>query len=436
MTGRDPFLRQEGRSAQAGTSRTRSKPVLPAEQAYAQALERLATVGHGAGREVAAVQLALGQIDHQRRRIDSAELRYRTALGLLAADPEAGLAPVRYQRAVLHFELARSLVPLGRGTGSGGQGGGGGPGGGRPGFDRIRERVRLGDEQLQLALQLVEGLLVENPTGADQLALKARCLLFEAGPQFRRGGAGGARLGSDRHQREQDAVGILRQLVADHPTTASHRIELCEALLQTQLPDERGPRRGSGIPAVLREAVVLAEGLVEEQPEFREYLLLRSRAGIGLARALRDQVATDEAHRAALRQEAEDVLREVTRRDRKVATHDAWVDPRFLVQFIEARRRLVAMLTAPPQRAEATALAREVLVLLERQLQAEALWDGFIGGRVPGGAIERRLLEALASWVEPLADPAMLEQLQALRDALPVRDGPPRGERPAEGRGR
>ncbi|MCU0866564.1 MAG: serine/threonine-protein kinase [Planctomycetes bacterium] len=416
-----------------GAIQVRLGDLVAAEKAYQQALERLAAIGTDTEREVAAVELALGQIDHQRGRIPSAEQRYRKALGLLAASPEAATAAVRYERAVLHFELARSLVPQGR-TG-GGPGGPGGFGGGRSGAERVRERIKVGREQLQLTLQLVEGLLAEDPAAAEPLALKARCLLFAAGPQRRRGDAGGAQAEGDRRQRETTAIEILRLLIRTHPDVASHRIELCEALLQTQARDEPGPRRSVADPAVLREAVALADSLLDEQPKFHEYRHLRARAGFELARALRDAQVADDELRTAFRREAETQLHKVAHIDSGLAAGDGALDRRFVRQFVDTRRVLAGMLDTAAQRDEAVALAREVLVLLERLVQAEQLWDGFLGERFPG-AIEHRLLESVADWVEPLADAAMHEQLRQLREALPPRDGPERGDGPPERRGR
>ena len=405
-----------------GAIQVRLGDLVAAEKAYQQALERLAAIGKDTGREVAAVELALGQIDHQRGRIDSAEQRYRKALGLLAASPEAATAAVRYERAVLHFELARSLGP-------------GVPGGGRSGMERWSERIRTGREQLQLTLELVEGLLAEAPAAAEPLALKARCLLFAArrpaDPQVE----------GDRRQWEKTAVEILRELTRTHPDVASHRIELCEALLQTQVRGgsrrpgaEPGPRRSVSDPVVLREAVALADGLVDEQPKFHEYLHLRARAGFELARALRDAQLADDGLRAAYLQEAETQLREVARIDSGLAAGVGALDRRFVRQFIDTRRVLAGLLTAPEQRDEAVALAREVLVLLDRLVQAEALWDGFLGERFPA-AVEHRLLDSVVGWVERLADAAMHEQLRQLREALPL-PGPRPGDGPPEKRGR
>jgi serine/threonine protein kinase len=421
-----------------GAIQVRLGDLAAAEKAYQQALERLAAIGTHTGREVAAVELALGQIDHQRGRIDSAEQRYRKALGLLAASPEADSAACRYERAVLHFELARSLVPQGPG------GGPGGPGGGRSGMERWRERVRTGREQLQLTLQLVEGLLAEAPAAPEPLALKARCLLFAAGTQRRRGDFGGSQVDGDRRQWESTAIEILRQLVEVHPDVASHRIELCEALLQTEVRDDSGPRRPGADPGprrsladpvVLREAVALADGLLQEQPKFHEYLHLRARAGFELARALRDAQLADDGLRAAYRREAEAQLREVARIDSGLAAGVGALDRRFVRQFLETRRVLAAMLTAPEQHDEAVALAREVLVLLDRLVQAEALWDGFLGERFPA-AVEHRLFHPVEKWIQPLADAAMLEKLQQLREALPTPDGTGVGDGPPDRRGR
>jgi eukaryotic-like serine/threonine-protein kinase len=418
-----------------GAIQVRLGDLAAAEQAYQQALERLAAIGTDTGREVAAVELALGQIDHQRGRIASAEQRYRKALGLLAASPEAATAAGRYECAVLHFELARSLVP---------RGGPGGMRGGRPG-ERLRERVAAGREPLQLTLRLVEGLLAEDPTAAEPLALKARCLLFAAGPQYRRDEAGGSPFEGDRQQWQGTAIEILRRLVGSHSEVASHRIELCEALLQTQVRDapgsrrpggDPGPRRSVADPVVLREAVALADGLLQEQPKFHEYLHLRARAGFELARALRDAQVADDGLRTANLREAETQLRKVASIDSDLAAGDGALDRRFVRQFLDTRRVLVGMLTAPEQRAEAVALAREVLVLLEQLVQAEALWDGFLGERFPGLALEQHLLDLVELWVRPLADAALHEQLQRLREALPSHDGPERGEGPPERRGR
>ena len=353
-----------------------------AAKAYDQALAHLeAVTDRDVTRALAALHVDCGQLEQRRGNFQAATDRYRQALRLLENEHAPDGRAVRFERAQAHFLLARSAAAPRAQTG---RRGAPGSGPGRPPGERPRLDARAA---VQTAEELVDSLLGEEPENREFRALKARCLLLSS--RLRSRPADGADPGADtaheneqaRAARRQEALDILRSLVAKNPEADLFRFELGEALLDEwrregpgrgRREDGGGPRQprpvGDRDLLALREAKGHAAQLVANQPLLLEYQAQRGRAGSLLGRALlqRSEAAT-EPDKAALRTEAAAELRAALVVELPLVAGDEAADPRFTAQVLETRLALAVLALATGRRSDAIAELRAVVELLERQ---------------------------------------------------------------------
>ncbi|HEX5054485.1 MAG TPA: serine/threonine-protein kinase [Planctomycetota bacterium] len=407
-----------------------------AAKAYEAALAHFASItDRDVRREVAGVQVDFAQLEQRRRDPAAASVRLREALRLLESEPLVDNKNVRFERAQVHFLLARGP---GRRPG--------GPGGppGRPPDDRNHDAEHARVEpraELLTALSLVNELLADEPDNQKCRALRARCLLLSSQRPPRRSDAGDrsgdAALVAAREQARAAGIQIFRELVAKNPDADAYRFELCEALIGDRRRDmRRAPgRRDDPEPPrvapeeidVLREARALADKLMKEQPLFQEYVALRGRAGSLLGWSLHNRCeVVPEAERPALQREAESELRAALQLELQLVSGEH-ADPRFVRQVVETRHNLGELLLATGRRAEAIAEGKAIVDLLVQQVEA------LEPGAGQGGAIRFMMGdEGLAPRFLMKLD--VPELRQRLREST-ARGRPDRGGSPSEPRG-
>lgn len=432
-----------------------------AQVAYEQALQRFAAIGsRDVTREVAAVQVELGQLAHQRADLGAAEQRFQEALQLLGKGGESRAS--WFERASAHYLLAQLVEPAATGRP---QGGPGGPGGRDPAELR-RDWVRLFDAakpHLQQALEILDRLLADEPEHREYLRLRARCLLLGS----RLAGRAAEGPGQGQRPREPRAVPpevasqrregleLLRRLVQGNPEDLSARFELTRELLPERRFDERrgGPpnrqRRDERLLdeaelALLREAKAHADRLVAAQPQVAEYHALRLRAIAALARDARLRAAAEgAADPAAARREALGWFTGLAAAERAMSLGPAAGDGRLQRLWCEVRLEQALLLTAAGERAAALEATLGMFELLERQLATEGRSGGagfpvgVPGGLGLGGPGEGGLAGRLRALVEALEVPELQQRWQRLEARLRERGPGERGlggERPGEGR--
>lgn len=403
-----------------------------AEQAYRQALERLAAVhGRDVRRELASLLVEAGRLDQRRRRPAEASAKFRSALALLEELPPEGRM-VRLERAEVHYLLAAEPMlrrPL------------------RPGerperlpdqerfADGERDRVRAAREHQQRALSIVDEVLAADPQHVEARALQARCLLLTA--RFA-GRAGGGRIDGERAAARSQALALLREIVSLHPERAEDRFELCRVLLEPTLREDLGrlPRDAmTTVVAEAREAVQHAEQLQSREPNVAEYARLAAQAHAGLGRALQQLAPVlAVAERARTLAEAEAHLRASLPQLEAGSSAAGPVDRLTVLLTVQVRRGLAQLAELQGHREVALAELQQLFEFLER-LMADRRAGSWIGdalqartlgpGGPPGQEAARDSLRALLS---RLGDGRLQERYRALQQRLAGRDEAPPGD--------
>ena len=410
-----------------------------ARKAYEQALTLLATMtDRDVSRELAAVYVDLGRLEHRRSDLVAAAQRFGEALRVLESERDPAPVAVRFERAQAHF-LSAQLADV---SGLGGMRPGGpraptGPAGRRE-LDRLLE---VAQQHLQAALATVTELLAGDATNAEFRALQARCLLLSGRlPEGRRGDRG---RDPENEARRERGLGILRELLVKSPQADHLRFALAEALLGDRRPRRRddpdtggpGGSAGGGRPAQapsaldlerLREAKEHAALLVKEQPRLDEYKALQMRAALqsGLAlRELSDDFSDGEraAHRA----------RAVAEFEQAIATGEQLVgvaeptSPRYLRDLLTARRQLANLLLIARKRDAAMVQHEAIIELLEQQVR---LLQPAVGAPpLPFFDPGDREFEHLAEQVENLGRLDLAQRMRDVREAwLALRPRRPR----------
>ncbi len=380
---------------------------------YDKALERFREITERDTKvEVADVLLAYGQLEHRRGRPVEAEQRLRAALELLGADATTDARSLRFRRAEAHFLLADALLA-------------GEPGRRPP--ERGREALRgrgEGRQELAAASTILAGLLEQSPAEPEYLALRARCLLV--GGRVR--GGPGDRDGEREAERRADrtaGITIFRQLVRDHPDVDQYAIELCNALLNDRRPGPPGPDRDdepASVVARVQEARDLAVALLERQPEFAEYKILRARCGAALGRLLLRGSAGEGGAAAARRDEAERELRLA------LAIGDSLGMKGDPIDLLRARVSLANLLADAGKLDAAKAEAARVVAGLRQFADARR------NGRPPFLRLE--LFAEVEGLVRRSGPAELLKDLAELREKIPSGDRPERGGPPPSSRRR
>ncbi|MBL8725287.1 MAG: serine/threonine protein kinase [Planctomycetes bacterium] len=435
---------------------------LAAQAAYEQAQQRFGAITtRDVTREIAAIQVELGQLAHQRADLGTAEQRFQDALQLLAKGGES--RALWFERATTHYLLAQLVEPAGSGRPQGGPNGPNGPGG--PGSrdlnDLRRDWARLFDAakpHLQQALEILDRLLADEPEHREYQRLRARCLLL--GSRL----AGRAAEGPGQGQRSRDprtlppevesqrreGLELLRRLLQGNPEDLSARFELTRELLPERRFDERrggppGRQRRDERPlddaelALLREAKGHADRLVAAQPQVAEYHALRLRAIVALARDARLRAEAAGAQEPqARRAEALGWFTGLGAAERVLLFGAAGGNGRLQRLWFEVRLEQALLLAGNGDKAAALEIAQGVCELLERQFGGEGRPAG-AGGPPPGlgGPGEAGLVGRLRGLVEALAVPELQQRWQRLEVRLRERGPGERGlggERPGEGR--
>jgi eukaryotic-like serine/threonine-protein kinase len=394
-----------------------------ADAALQQALTRFRDVQErDTRREQAGVVAELGRVQLRRAQFEPAAERFREAIGLLEAAPSAESRGVRTERAEVQLELARCLEL-------------------RP------MRSREGRVELRRALELVDGLLAEQPDDPEVRALKARGLVDLARVSRRRPEGPGERPPpgerpqppgerppppADDDPSLAEAVGILRELTRAHPAREDFAYEFCEAALAqargAPVPGRRPPRRPSAEDlALLQEAAAVAARLHREQPLFVEYRALAGRAttAVGLAQLALGRGADPAAR--PLRAAATATLGEALALELPLLAGEGPSDPRFVRQVVETQAGLMLAHTSVGEQAAAAAAARAAFDAIERQIAASEGAAADVAPRPPGwslwrvralGGIDPRALQTLEEVVRRIDDPELQARLGTLRERL------------------
>jgi hypothetical protein len=405
-----------------------------AEQAYRQALERMAAIsGRDVRRELASLLVEAGRLDQRRRRPAEASARFRAALELLEQLPADGRS-VRLERAEVHYLLAAEPIlrrPLRPGERPERP-----PEAERPG-EGERERVRAAREHQQRGLAIVDEVLASDPQHVEARALKARCLLLAG--RFA-GRSGGGRTDADRAAARTEAIGLLRDVVGRHPERAEDRFELSRVLLEPALREDPGRRPREDLAAAIaeaREAVQHAEHLRTAEPGVPEYARLVAQAHAVLGRLLLQAApGLADAERTQALAEAERELRASLAAQGEDPGAAGPAERLFVLQAAQVRRGLAQVAELQGRREAAVAELQQLFEFLERAL-AERRAGPWIGEALqtrgpgssgaPGPDAGRDPLRALLS---RLGDARLQERYRALLQRLPGREEGP----PAEGR--
>lgn len=225
-------------------------------------------------RDLVQVHLDLGRLSLRiqgLRGAGDARTHFEAALALLDALPDQDLATVRFERANVLHELSRAIL-----------------------FRSYAERggasMRLAMQHHRESMALLERLAADNPDDTRARALQARVLRTSPG---------------DGKAELQQAIAILRDLVAREPHQPEFQLDLCSALLQSlKSPPWRKQERvlePTAELALLREANSVAERLYASQPLYVDAMAMRIEAGGTLGRELIGTARRLEAVAARLR---------------------------------------------------------------------------------------------------------------------------------------
>ena len=398
-----------------------------AAAAYEQSLDRYQFVTErDVTREIAAVQVDYGQLEQRRGRMAEAGQRFRRALQLLEGEQLGDGKLIRFERAEVHFLLARAVEFRRRGPESGQP-----PPSGSVG--RVRELMAAARQHLDAARELLAQLLVEDPDNPDFRALQARSLCFGGPPARPPGGRPDEPRDTDQRDKDLEAgLAIFRDLVARFPDNEDYRLELCNVLAGDLRRTLRGGRtRGEGAAldtelANLREAKEHAEVLLQRQPDYAEYKALRGRIGAGLGFLLRVRAGSESGpQRDETRTAAITELRQaVSLEPAGPASTAGRRDPRSLLVSLSTRMLLAQLLLEQGDAATAQTEFTRVLDAIELELNRP---EGEVGLRP-----DPQLLAMAQRLAERLALPALSQRLDAIKERLPAPDrGSDRpGERP------
>lgn len=259
--------------------------------------------------------------------------------------------------------------------------------GGGAWFEQLRQQIL---EHLEAALLQLDALLAASPSDAEAMLLQARC--------YSELSRHGIRPTEGKPDPAEQAVGLLRALVAAHPSVPAYRFELCEALL----PRQRGrPGSPSGpSPSTEHgadEAVTIARELVAEHPEHSDYEAALARA-LSHQGARMHETSMQKDPRAGLAQ-----LEEALAILRRIATDRAAADPRLLLEQSATMRRLVRVRFDAGDLEGARTLARELVASLS--------------GAVREGLLSPRGDERLGDLPQLLERLGMQDSLRELREA-------------------
>lgn len=404
-----------------------------AAAAYEQSLARYQFVTErDVRREIAAALVDCGQLEQRRGHMSEAGQSFRRALQLLDADKLGDGKVVRFERAEVHFLLARAVEFRRRGPPPDGPGGPGGPGGGSAMRTELREMMVAARQHLDTARDLVKVLLEEDTGNPEFRALQARILCF-GGPAAIRGVGAGAGEARDTEQRVRDlgaGLEIFRDLVQRFPENEDFRLELCKELAPEARRMLFGRARSEPVAENtvvferLREAKTHADVLLSKQPDYVEYRSLRARIGAALGFMLRQRSSGEEgAQREATRREAIAELQIVVALDPPSATSvdEARRDPRLWGQSMQLRMQLAMLLNEVGETAGSITITTSVLDAIEADLAA--------AGGAPAGT-DPRLVDTVRRLVDRLAVAELQQRLRAVEARMPSAErGPDRPRR-------
>lgn len=266
-----------------------------AEAAFERALEGFEQVeGRDVRADLAQVHVDLGKLHLRQRRGAAAAAQFEAALALLKALPDASSAAQRLGRAKVLFELYRSKGRLGR-----------------------RRQGPWGSAEYFAAMTLLAALQRDDPNNPEVRALGARCKREDAR------GPGGAEL-------QDEVVETFRELAEEYPERAEYRLEYCEAVLA------RARRSRSTSAEDLAFADGVAAGLVQEQPQFREYRSMLLRLRTRYAATLHREATARGAEGAADRGRAVELVRSALEGSQEAAQADLR-DHRFVASVVGGR---------------------------------------------------------------------------------------------------